>query len=423
MICIQCNHKKLNKIVNLGNQVISSLFYSKPKYNLKKYPLDLYKCEKCALVQLKELAPLDQMYGSTYGYRTSLSPLMINHIKQKYKNVLKTKVLKKESNVLDIGCNDGTFLNFFAKQNYNNLYGIDPSALKFKSLHDKKIKLINSFFSKEKINQKYGQIKFDLITSFAMFYDVSDPNLFCKQIASLLNKNGVWILELSYWPMLIENMTYDQICHEHIAHYSLTVLKKIIEKNSLKINNFSFNEINGGSIEIVCSKKESKHKIEKDKISKQIAYESKINHKTYKNLDIRIKNTSTVLKNYLENLKKGKNLVIGYGAATKGNIVLNQIGADKNLIPFIADSNPEKHGHYTPGTNIKIISKKEMRKRKPAYLLVFIWSFRKEVVKQELSFIKKGGKLIFHLPTFHIVDKNNYKIYLENDFSSFAFKL
>ena len=102
---------------------------------------------------------------------------------------------------------------------------------------------------------------------------------------------------------------------------------------------------------------------------------------------------------------------------------MNQIGADKNLIPFIADSNPEKYGHYTPGTNIKIISKKEMRKRKPAYLLVFIWSFRKEVVKQELNFIKKGGKLIFHLPTFHIVDKSNYKIYLENDFSSFAFKL
>ena len=422
MKCRNCKKKSFSLISKIGDQPISSIFLEKKRY-IKNYSLNLFECNYCKLIQLSKIPGLQDMYGSTYGYKTSISGLMVKHLKNKFNRIKKLKILQQNPNILDIGSNDGTFLNFFAKQNYNNLYGIDPSALKFKSYHNKKIKLITNFFSKEKINQKYGQIKFDLITSFAMFYDVSDPNLFCKQIASLLNKNGIWVLELSYWPMLIENMTYDQICHEHIAHYSLTVLKKIFEKNSLSINNFSFNEINGGSIEIICSKKKSKHKIEKDKISNQIAYESKINLKTYKNLDIRIKNTSTVLKNYLENLKKGKNLVIGYGAATKGNIVLNQIGADKNLIPFIADSNPEKHGHYTPGTNIKIISKKEMRKRKPTYLLVFIWSFRKEVVKQELSFIKKGGKLIFHLPTFHIVDKNNYKIYLENDFSSFAFKL
>ena len=423
MICIQCRNKKLDKIVDIGDQVISSLFYAKPKHNLKRYPLDLYKCKKCDLIQLKELAPLDQMYGTTYGYRTSLSPLMIDHMKKKFTHIYKKKELNKKSNLLDIGCNDGTFLNFFSKKGFNNLYGIDPSALKFKEFHSKKIKLAEEFFSKKKILNKFGNIKFDLITSFAMFYDIQDPNLFCKDIESLLNKNGLWILELSYWPMLIENMTYDQICHEHIAYYSLTVFKKMIEKNGLRVNDFSFNEINGGSIEIVCSKKKSNQKIQKLKISKQLEYEKKINSNTYKNLNLRIKNTSVLLKDYLYLLKKSKKSIIGYGAATKGNIVLNQIGANSKMLPLITDANLEKDNKYTPGSNIKIISKKKMRKLNPDYLLVLIWSFRKEVVSQELNYIKKGGKLIFHLPSIHIVDKYNYKDYLKNDFSSFSFKI
>ena len=122
-------------------------------------------------------------------------------------------------------------------------------------------------------------------------------------------------------------------------------------------------------------------------------------------------------------LKKSKKSIIGYGAATKGNIVLNQIGANSKMLPLITDANLEKDNKYTPGSNIKIISKKKMRKLNPDYLLVLIWSFRKEVVSQELNYIKKGGKLIFHLPSIHIVDKYNYKDYLKNDFSSFSFKI
>ena len=141
-----------------------------------------------------------------------------------------------------------------------------------------------------------------------MFYDISKPNVFCNEIRKLLSKNGIWILELSYWPSLIENMTYDQICHEHIAYYSLTVFKKLVEKNGLKIIDFSFNEINGGSIEIICSKKLSKHKVNNKKINKQIEYEKKINRETYDNLNLRISNTSKTLLEFLQNIKKVKKL-------------------------------------------------------------------------------------------------------------------
>jgi NDP-4-keto-2,6-dideoxyhexose 3-C-methyltransferase len=424
MKCINCKTKKLDKIVNLGKQPISSLFYNKPKKNLKSYPLDLYKCKKCNLVQLKELAPLENMYGSTYGYRTSLSPLMIEHMKEKYLKILKDRIIVKlKDKILDIGCNDGTFLNFFAKNKYKELYGIDPSAGKFQKYHSNQIKLETDFFSRDSVEKKFGKKKFNLITSFAMFYDIEDPNSFCKDIFKLLHKDGIWILELSYWPMLIENLTYDQICHEHVSYYSISVFKKLVEKNNLKILDFRFNEINGGSIEIKCSKKKSKLKSNTKKIYELIDYESKINKKTYDDLNLRINNTKKNLIEFLKLAKLTKKSVIGYGAATKGNIVLNQISANSKLIPFIADANPEKNNKFTPGSNIQIISKQKMRKIKPDYLLVLIWSFRKETIKQEIDYIKKGGKLVFHLPVFHIIDKYNYKEYLNSDISAFANKI
>jgi NDP-4-keto-2,6-dideoxyhexose 3-C-methyltransferase len=349
---------------------------------------------------------------------------MIEHMKKKYIKILKDKiVVKSEDKILDIGCNDGTFLNFFAKNKYKELYGIDPSASKFQNYHSNKIKLETDFFSRNAVEKKFGKKKFKLITSYAMFYDIEDPNSFCKDVCKLLHKDGIWILELSYWPMLIENLTYDQICHEHVSYYSISVFKKLIEKNNLRILDFRFNEINGGSIEIKCSKKKSKFKSNTKKIYELIDYESKINKKTYKNLNLRINNTKKNLIEFLKLAKMTKKSVIGYGAATKGNIVLNQISANNNLISFIADANPEKNNKFTPGSNIQIISKEKMRKINPDYLLVLIWSFRKEVIKQEIDYIKKGGKLVFHLPVFHIIDKYNYKGYLNSDFSAYANKI
>ena len=189
--------------------------------------------------------------------------------------------------------------------------------------------------------------------------------------------------------------------------------------SNFKVIAFSFNEINGGSIEVICAKKNSKHKPNIKKIEATINDEKKINKKSYFNLAQRIDNTKYTLKLLLKNIKKKE--IIGYGASTKGNIILNQCGINESHLQYICDANPYKFGRYTPGSNIKIISKKEMRKKKPKYLLVLIWSFRSEVIKQEINFIKKGGKLIFHLPMLHIIDKDNYKKFLNKDFSSFSY--
>ena len=146
MICRSCYQKELKKVISIGRQPVSSVFLAKKINNLKKYSLDLYECQNCKLVQFYNVAPLKDMYGTTYGYRTSLSKLMIEHIKEKYKKLMKTKVISNGSNNLDIGSNDGTFLNFFARNKKVNLFGIDPSAKKFKKFYNKKINLIVDFF-------------------------------------------------------------------------------------------------------------------------------------------------------------------------------------------------------------------------------------------------------------------------------------
>ena len=423
IICRNCKSNKLKKVITVGSQPLSGIFYRNKKFNLKNYSLDLFKCSNCKLIQLYKSAKSHQMFGETYEYRTSLSNLMISHIKNKIKYLKKKSLIKHNSSILDIGSNDGTFLNNLNKS--MQLVGIDPSAEKFKHLYKKNIIFCSNFFSKKNIESflknKIGKkIEFDLITSFAMFYDVDDPNAFCQDIYQLLKKNGVWVLELSYLPLMLKNLTYDQICHEHLTYYDLTVFKKIIEKHNLKIIDVSLNEINGGSIEIMCAKKDSKFKTNKKKISKFLKDEMKITEKSYKNFNNRINKIKELVQMFLNLNAKKK--VIGYGASTKGNIVLNHCQIKNNQIKEICDGSSKKVSRYTPGSNIKIISKEKMRKLKPDYLFVLIWSFRKEVIKQEEKYIKNGGKLIFHLPMFHIVDKDNYKDYLKSDFKSFAFQ-
>jgi len=422
MICRNCEKNKFLKISNIGYQPISSIFL-KNKKKIKNYSLDLFKCKICDLVQLSKIANLKDMYGSEYGYKTSVSKLMINHLKEKFIRLKKLNILKKNSNILDIGSNDSTFLNFFINTSDNlNLYGIDPSASAFIENYNKKIKIIIDFFNQKTVKRYFRNnktIKFSLITSFAMFYDVEDPNTFCKDISNILEKNGLWILEFSYFPLLLKNLTYDQICHEHVVYYTLNTFNKIIKKNNLKIIDFSINEINGGSIEVICAKKNSKHKTKNKKINEILKKEKLITQRDYDRFNLRVETSKKNLLLFLKNQKKIN--VIGYGASTKGNVILNYCGITNKNISYICDANPSKIGKFTPGSHIDIISKERMRKINPKYLLVLIWSFRTEVIKQEKEFINKGGKLVFPLPIFHIVDKDNYSKYLKEDFNIYSF--
>ncbi len=417
MKCRNCKSTNLKKIIFIGNQPLSGIFLRKKIKNEKKFPLDLYICKNCKLIQLGKNALASKMFGNFYGYQSSISKLMTSHLRNIYKDVYNKKLITKNSTVLDIGSNDGTFLNFFNKS--NKLYGIDPTANKFKKYYKSNIKRINNFFSFKNVQTEFKNCsqKFDLVSSLAMFYDINDPNRFCNDIFKLLKPNGVWILELSYFPLLLKNLTYDQICHEHVTYYTLEIFKKIAEQNNFKIFNISFNEINGGSIQIFCAKKNSGIKTYSSRlIKKTLDDEKKIKMKSYEKFNNRIKKLKNKIQNFL--VRNTKKEIYGYGASTKGNVILNYCKIQNKNLRFICDANSLKKNLYTPGANIKIITKDLMRKHRPDYLFVLIWSFRKEVIKEEIDYIKNGGKLIFPLPKFHIIDKENYKKFLNKNFKN-----
>ena len=239
-----------------------------------------------------------------------------------------------------------------------------------------------------------------------MFYDLPDPLNFAKEIDLILHKDGIWHIELSYMPMMIKNRSYDTICHEHLEYYSLRSLKYLLDKVGLKITNLSFNQINGGSITVDIAKKKSKFKECKHLINWVLKserlnqYNEIVKHKQFFK---ECQNHKVLLKELLVTLKKQNKKIIGYGASTKGNVLLQYCNINSKLLNYISEVNKFKFGKYTPGSNIKIISEKEAKLKNPDYMLVLPWHFKDYILRRERNFLKNGGKLIFPLPDIEII--------------------
>jgi len=410
--CRICKNKNLKSIFNLGSQYLTGTF---PKNKMEKVnygPVELVKCCKkkgslskdvCGLVQLKQTFNLTLMYGMNYGYRSGLNKSMVRHLKNKVKHILSLNILKSKDLIIDIGSNDGTFLSFFS--NKFNLVGVDPTIVKFSKYYRKDILQVPYFFSHEILKNKITK-KAKLITSIAMFYDLEDPIKFTKDIYSILDDNGIWHLELSYMPSMIKNVSYDTICHEHLEYYSLTSLKFILDKVNMKIIDIEFNEINGGSFALTVAKKKSAYK-EQSKIVNWLLKKEKIlkinEVETHKNFFKKCELQKKILTDLLKNLKLMNKKVYGYGASTKGNVILQYCGINSNLIKNIGEVNSYKFNKFTPGSNIKIISEKKLRKLKPDYLLVLPWHFKDFILNKEKKYLDEGVKFIFPLPDIEII--------------------
>ena len=402
--CRSCRSKKFDSLFSLGKQYYTGIFPRTKKIKVPLGNLELIKCKNCSLVQLSENFNLKKMYGKNYGYRTGLNLSMVNHIKKKVKTLKKKINFQNNDLIIDIGSNDGTLLKCFDYNKYN-LVGIDPTISKFKKYYPKKIKKVANFFSKKNLDKIIKKKKVKLITSIAMFYDLPDPISFGKDIYNLLDDNGIWHLEQSYSGYMLKNLSYDTICHEHLEYYSLKSIKYIFDKCNLKIIDIKFNKINGGSFAISVAKKKSSLKANKKVIKNLIYYEkkNKINlTSTYKNFFKTIYKEKIKLKKLLLKLKKENKTVFGYGASTKGNVILQFCNFNTDQIKFICDVNKDKENCYTPGSKIKIISEHLSKKIKPNYYLVLPWHFKKFILEKEKFLLDNGTKFIFPLPTLRV---------------------
>jgi hypothetical protein len=347
---------------------------------------------------------LDELYNDNYGYKSGVNNSMKNHLKSITISASKYVELNKKNIVLDIASNDGTLL-----KNYNKKLvrvGIDPVIKKYKSSY-RNMRFIDNFFSLENYKKKFNEQKVKIITSIAVFYDVPYPAKFVSDISKIMHKDGIWVLEQSYFPHLVKNNAYDSICHEHLTYFTIKQINLLLKKSGLQIFNITSNNMNGGSIRFFI-KFENNNKI--NKVRKNINFFYSAEKKFYNNFWKRLskfklkikKNKTYLLKFIKKTISLNKSIHI-YGASTKGNIILQYCKIDQNLIKFAADRNPDKFNRFTPGSNIKIISEKKSRALKPDYYLVMPWHFEKEIIKREKLFSLHGGKLLFPLPEFKII--------------------
>ena len=403
--CRSCQSTNLVKVFSLGSQKLSGIF---PKTaNQKNVPsgkLSMVFCNSCCLLQLEDSFNPSIMYGDNYGYMSSLNNSMLEHLYKKSLNLRKLINLSKGDIIIDIGSNDGSFLKFFP--NRFNLVGVDPTIKKLGNFYRKDIKKLPNFFNKDLIIKKFNK-KAKLITSISMFYDLDKPIKFAEDIYDVLDNKGLWHLEQSYMPMMLKNNSYDTICHEHLEYYSLKSIKYIFDKVGFKIIDLEFNDINGGSFALTVAKKNN-HLYEESKrlINWLIKKEELFSYnsvKTFKNFYVNIEKHKKIFRDLLLNLKESKKKVVGYGASTKGNIILQYCNINSNLVPYIAEVNKFKFNRYTPGSKIKIISEKKARALNPDYLLVLPWHFKNFIVQKERKYLNKNTKLIFPLPDIDIV--------------------
>ncbi len=405
--CRLCKCKELVPIFDFGLQALSTRFPAADEPDAEILPLNLIQCQniKCNLVQLTHDYDFDDLYRKGYGYRSGINKTMRSHLNQIANQLVSEVELKDNDTVLDIASNDGTLLKSYENKNIN-LIGIDPTISQYKEYYKKERTYVSSeFFTKEVFNSisptKYAK----LISSIAVFYDVPDPNLFIKDIASILDKDGVWVMEQSYLPLLIKDLAFDSICHEHLGYYGFKQIKLAAESANLRVFNVETNNMNGGSLRVFLCHSNSTRLSNENNINRIQRLESisKIdNHSTFILFKEKIMSIGDELVNFIEKEKnKGKKIHI-YGASTKGNVLLQLFGIGKDLIDAAAERNEWKYGHRTPGTNIPIISEQESRESNPDYYLVLPWHFKDEFIKREKEFIKKGGKLIFPLPKMEI---------------------
>lgn len=411
--CRICGNSELTPVLDLGTQYLTGIFPKDKKLKITAGPLELVKChgskgqKHCGLLQLRHSYDLNEMYGFNYGYRSGLNLSMVRHLHEKVGKICELVDLREGDLVIDIGSNDSTLLQGYP-QNRFTLVGIDPTGAKFKGYYPSSICLIPDFFSSKIVREHYGSRKAKVITSVSMFYDLESPMDFMRQICDTLADDGIWVFEQSYMPTMLVRTAYDTVCHEHLEYYGLEQIKWMTDRLGLKIIDVELNDINGGSFSITVAKKDSPYKEASVAVGKLLADEGKQGFDSlvpFERFRERVFRHKEDITRFLGEIKAKGQKIIGYGASTKGNVILQFCNLTVSDMTCIAEINSDKFNSFTPGSCIPIISEEDAKVLKPDYLMVLPWHFRENIVQRESRFLQAGGKLFFPLPKLEVVGK------------------
>lgn len=374
-----------------------------------EYPkscLDINVCQCCGVGQLVDIIDPDILY-SKYWYYSGINKTMHDALLDIVR-ITSDSVNKGEGDVwLDIASNDGTLLSY-VPPSFRRI-GIDPADSAVQDRARKHGEIVNDYFSYsayKSVCDKPAKV----ITCIAMFYDLPHPQTFLQDVHDILDDDGVFVIQISYTPLMLKQLEFGNVCAEHTMYYSLDNIMTLLNQYGFQVADCTLNDTNGGSFRLFCMKDKKKFRNPQQRDIADLRVESLLdweaNHNWVKDwgkfwMDIRMLRDRT--HSFIESVVKQGKTVYGYGASTKGNTLLQYFNLDSSLITAIADRNPSKWGLKTIGTEIPIISEGEVRDINPDYLLILPWHFIEEFKVREKDYLTNGGKFIVPSPKFEVI--------------------
>lgn len=389
--CRSCAHGELIPVFDLGAHAVSDFYDPNNIPDPEpKIPLCLVQCSLCGLVQLSHSVNRDRLYNDTYWYQSHINESMVAALKDIVEDALGRTLIERGDRVLDIGANDGTLLNQYPAHSSLHRVGIDPAFYGECPFFNGKSTWIKSYYPCEP--WLLDELRpFKIITSIAMFYDLDDPLSFVRSVSDDLHAHGIWINQMMDLEAMLSTNAFDNICHEHVGYWRESDLDRLLSLCDLNISDISYNNTNGGSVRYII-----RHGHERT-----VRIDSSYTQ-AFKYFASRVQQEKNNCMAFLENCRRTGKKVLGYGASTKGNTLLQYYGINTRLLPAIADRNPNKHGKVTAGQHIPIISEAAMRDQKPDYLLVLPWAFLDNFKAREVELRAQGTKFIVPLPFFRV---------------------
>lgn len=392
--CRACGSGDLREVLDLGTHAVSD-FYETPPAEELRAPLVLLQCGKCGLVQLSHSVSKDRLYHGDYWYRSGINETMVAALKDVVEDARSRVSLEPGDSVADIGANDGTLLSLYPEGIHR--VGVDPAfraavtsewfrpvdrwVCYYWPIRDARLR--QAVFEQ-------GQPR--VITSIACFYDLDEPGAFVDEVAAWLHPEGVWINQMMDLGSMLQANAFDNVCHEHVAYWDEADYRAFLCQHGLLWQATSENRVNGGSIRVVAGKTGYHVSVDHPvQTARLLAFGREVT---------RLKDETLAL---LEECRQNGKTVLGYGASTKGNTLLQAYGITPDLLPAIAERNPAKWGKVTAGSHIPIISEEEMRARRPDYLLILPWAFLDSFLARERGLREQGTRFIVPLPHLRVV--------------------
>ena len=409
MKCRHCNNELNSKFLDLGNCPPSNSFLSKENLGIKEksYPLRVLVCPSCWLVQTEDFVAPEEIFKSDYAYHSSVSLHFLEHTKNYVDQVTSRFSLNEKSLVMEVAANDGYLLQY-VKEKGIPCYGIEPTESTSRIAVSKGLHIVKDFFGGDLANSLANKGKTaDLTIANNVLAHVPDINDFVNGFCTILKPNGVAIFENPHLLELIEKKQFDTVYHEHFSYLSLTAVDKIFKANGLTVFDVEEFPIHGGSLRYYAKKSSTGlHPISQN-VDRVLKRERESGMETLSYYELFQSQAEMIKEEFMDFLTEQKNIgksVVGYGAAAKGNTMLNFCEIKGGLVNYIVDRNMAKQGKYTPGSQIPIVDEEFLRDKKPDFVVIFPWNIVEEIETQ-LNYVREWGcRFVIAIPKLKILN-------------------